>query len=256
MNLLFVGDVVGDVGCEYLASKIYGIKKKYNVDIVVINGENSAKGNGITKKSYEQLMQMGADVVTTGNHSFKRPEATELYDRCENLLRPANYPDGVVGHGVTYVDMCPYKIAVINLMGTYGLEAIENPFNYVDKLLSEIDTPNVFVDFHAEATSEKKAMGFYLDGRCTAVLGTHTHVQTADERILKGKTAYITDVGMTGPEDSCLGVDTDIVINKFKYHTPVRFEESKNPSFINAVVVKFDEKNGKAADIVRVIVRN
>jgi metallophosphoesterase (TIGR00282 family) len=147
------------------------------------------------------------------------------------------------------------RIAVINLIGTLYLEAVENPFSYADKLLETIDTPNIFVDFHAEATSEKKAMGFYLEGRATAVLGTHTHVQTADETILGGHTAYITDVGMTGPERSVIGVDKDIVINKFLYHMPVRFSESSEPSFINAVAVSFDEKSGKATNIRRIIKR-
>ena len=255
MNLLFIGDVVGQSGCDFLESRMYKLKREYDIDVTVVNGENSAQGNGITPQSYRQLLNMGADVVTTGNHSFRRREAEELYDTNEQLLRPANYPEGVMGHGVTYIDMCPYKIAVVNLMGTMYMEAVENPFNYVDKLLESIDTPNIIVDFHAEATSEKKAMGFYLQKRCTAVLGTHTHVQTADEMIFGGHTAYITDVGMTGPELSVLGVDSDIVINKFKYRTPVRFSESTNDCFINGVVVKFDEKSGKATNIQRVIKR-
>ncbi len=255
MNLLFIGDVVGRDGCDFLASRMYQLKKEYDIDVTVVNGENSAQGNGITPDSYQKLISLGADAVTTGNHSFKRKEATQLYDLNDSLLRPANYPDGVIGHGVTYIDMCPYKIAVINLLGTMYLDALENPFNYVDRLLEEIDTPNIFVDFHAEATSEKKAMGFYLQGRCTAVLGTHTHVQTSDEVILGGHTAYITDVGMTGPELSVLGVESSIAINKFKYHTPVRFEESKEPCFINGAVVSFDEKSGKATNIQRVIKR-
>ncbi len=255
MNLLFVGDVVGQAGCDFLADKIYQIKKEYDIDFAIVNGENSAQGNGITPKSFDQLIRLGADVVTTGNHSFKRPECTNLYDEQEILLRPANYPDGVVGHGVTVVDLCPIKIAVVNLMGTIYLESLENPFFYIDNILNELDTPNVFVDFHAEATSEKKALGHYLAGRCTAVLGTHTHVQTADEIILKNHTAYITDVGMTGPELSVLGVDTDIAIEKIKYHFPVRFHESKNSCFVNAVVINFDEKLGKATKIQRIIKR-
>ena len=237
MNLLFIGDVVGQSGCDFLESRMYKLKREYDIDVTVVNGENSAQGNGITPQS------------------FRQGGAEELYDTNEQLLRPANYPEGVMGHGVTYIDMCPYKIAVVNLMGTMYMEAVENPFNYVDKLLESIDTPNIIVDFHAEATSEKKAMGFYLQKRCTAVLGTHTHVQTADETILGGHTAYITDVGMTGPELSVLGVDSDIVINKFKYRTPVRFSESTNDCFINGVVVKFDEKSGKATNIQRVIKR-
>ena len=255
MNLLFIGDVVGKDGCDFLAKNIYNIKKEYDIDFTVINGENSAQGNGITPQSFDSLVRMGADVVTTGNHAFKRKECMELFDSCEHLLRPANYPDGVCGHGVAVIDLCPVKIAVINLMGTMYIDAIENPFTYVDKLLEQIDTPNVFVDFHAEATSEKKALGFYLQNRVTAVLGTHTHVQTSDEIILGGHTAYITDVGMTGPELSVLGVDKDIAITKFKYHIPVKFAESTEKCFINGVVVSFDEKSVKATNIQRVIRR-
>ena len=255
MNLLFIGDVVGSGGSEILALRLYDIKKEYDIDITVINGENSAQGNGVTAQSYRELINLGADVVTTGNHCFRRQESVDLYESEERLLRPANYPDGVIGRGVAYIDMGAYKVAVINLIGTLYLEAVENPFSYVDKLLEQIDTPNIFVDFHAEATSEKKAMGYYLEGRATAVLGTHTHVQTSDEAILGGHTAYITDVGMTGAERSVLGVDKDVVINKFLYHMPVKFSESSEAPFINAVVVEFDEKSGKATNITRIIKR-
>lgn len=255
MRLLFVGDVVGNSGCEALEKQLYQIKQEHKIDITVVNGENSAQGNGITLSSAQSLFSMGVDVITTGNHCFKRKEIMELFDSNDFLLRPANFPDGVEGHGVAVIDMCPYKIAIVNLIGTLYLDAVDNPFNVVDKLLDDIDTPNIFVDFHAEATSEKKAMGFYLQNRVTAVLGTHTHVQTADETILDGHTAYITDVGMTGPELSVLGVDKDIVITKFKKRVPVKFTESTEKSFINAVVVEFDEKNGKALDIKRLIIR-
>lgn len=253
MNLLFIGDVVGQTGCDFLASQIYKLKKEFNIDFTIINGENSAQGNGITPNSFEQLVRMGADVVTTGNHSFKRREANGLFDEQEYLIRPANFPKGVEGRGYVVVDLCPIKIAVVNLMGTVFMDALDNPFTVIDEILSEIDTPNIILDFHAEATSEKKAMGFYLQNRVTAVLGTHTHVQTADEIILNNHTAYITDVGMTGPELSVLGVESDIIINKFKYHTPQKFTESTNPCFINGVVVSFDEKSGKATNITRVI---
>ncbi len=255
MNLLFVGDVVGESGCELLRKQLYNIKHDNSIDITVVNGENSAKGNGITPASAQSLFSMGVDVITTGNHCFRRKEIMDLFSSSDCLLRPANFPDGVEGSGVVVLDMCPYKIAVVNLIGTMYLEAVDNPFNVVDKLLEQIDTPNIFVDFHAEATSEKKAMGFYLQQRVTAVLGTHTHVQTADEIILADHTAYITDVGMTGPELSVLGVDKDIVITKFKKHIPVKFSESSEKSFINAVVVGFDEKTGKANSIKRLIIR-
>lgn len=256
MNLLFIGDVVGQCGCDFLEKRIYQIKRQYDIDFTIINGENSAQGNGITSKSFEMLVHMGADVVTTGNHAFKRHESQSLFAQQEILLRPANYPDDVIGHGYVVVDLGYVKIAVINLLGTVYLEALDNPFNVIDKILSEIDTPNIILDFHAEATSEKKAMGFYLQNRVTAVIGTHTHVQTSDEIILGGHTAYITDAGMTGPELSVLGVESSIIINKLKYHTPVKFYESKEKCFINGVVISFDEKLGKATKITRIIQRN
>ena len=255
MKLLFIGDVVGDIGCDFLNKNLYKIKRDNNIDITIVNGENSAQGNGITPYSMQNLFSMGVDVITTGNHCFKRKEATDLFDSQEHLLRPANFPEGVVGHGVAILDMGSYKVAVVNLIGTLYLEAFDNPFNVVDSILEKLDTPNIIVDFHAEATSEKKAMGFYLEGKVTAVLGTHTHVQTADETILGGTTAYITDVGMTGPERSVLGVDKDIVITKFKQKIPVRFTESEEKCFINAVIVDFDEKTGKSNGIDRLIIR-
>lgn len=255
MNLLFIGDVVGDSGCNFLKDHIYSIKKEYNIDITVINGENSAQGNGIIPKSYQSLINMGADVVTTGNHCFKRKEIVDYYDSEETLLRPANFPDGVVGHGYTIIDMGFTSIAVINLMGTVYMEALDNPFSCIDNILDKIKVPNIIVDFHAEATAEKKAMGQYLAGKVTAVLGTHTHVQTADETILSEHTAYITDAGMTGPELSILGVKSEPAIEKMRLHFPVTFVESPNPCFINGVVVTFDEKLGKATKIRRIIKR-
>lgn len=255
MNLLFVGDVVGTAGIEILEKKLYKLKCQYNIDFTVVNGENSAVGNGINRASYERLIQLGADIVTGGNHSFQQRGSMELHDESDTLLRPANYPDGVSGHGVYIADLFPVKIAVVNLMGTVDLEPIENPFFYADKLLETIDTPNIFIDFHAEATSEKKALGHYLTGKVTAVFGTHTHVQTADEIILGKHTAYITDVGMCGPEISVLGVDPDIVVKKLKYHIPVTFKPGLSPAFINAVVVDFDEKTGRSRQIKRIIAR-
>lgn len=255
MNLLFIGDVVGDKSCDFLEKRIYALKKKYDISLVVINGENSASGNGITPYSYQRLVSIGADVITTGNHCFKRKESLPLYDENDTLLRPANYPQGVPGHGYTELDLGYCQIAVINLMGTAYMEPLDNPFYCIDNILESISTKNIIVDFHAEATSEKKAMGFYLDGRVTAVLGTHTHVQTADETILPNGTAYITDAGMTGSELSVLGVKSELAIEKIKYRAPVKFEESENPYFINGVVIDFNEYSGKANKIIRIIER-
>lgn len=255
MRLLFIGDIVGKEGCNFLAEKLYGIKKEHSVDITVANGENSAAGNGITKYSLDFLTNCGVDVITTGNHAFKRRECSEIFEKTEHLIRPANYPDDVVGKGVYILDMGMTQVAIINLMGVVYMEPLDNPFDKIDRILSEIKTPNIFVDFHAEATAEKKAMGHYLAGRVTALMGTHTHVQTADETILKSHTGYITDTGMTGPENSVLGVKSEIAIEKLRKHYPVKFEESDEACFLNAVLIDFDVKLGKCNKISRVILR-
>lgn len=255
MNLLFIGDVVGKASCDFLASKLYKIKQDNRIDITVVNGENSASGNGITKASLDMLVQAGADIITTGNHCFKRREFVDMFDECDYLTRPCNYPDGVIGKGVAYFDAGRYSVAVVNLQGVVYMQGLDNPFTAIDRVLSEIETPNIIVDFHAEATAEKKAMGYYLDGKVTALLGTHTHVQTADEIILPKGTAYITDVGMTGAEHSVLGVETELAIDKQRFQYPVRFVESKEACMINGVIVSFDEKTGKSYKIQRIIER-
>ncbi|MCM1228423.1 MAG: YmdB family metallophosphoesterase [Clostridium sp.] len=254
-NLLFIGDVVGKNGCEFLASRIYELKKKYSIDITVINGENSAQGNGITKFSANFIRNScGADVITTGNHCYKRRESLAIYKE-DNILRPANYPVGCFGKGVCVLDMGAFRVAVVNLMGTSFMEPLDNPFTVIENILEEIDTPNIFVDFHAEATAEKKAMGYFLAGKATAVMGTHTHVQTSDETVIDGHTGYITDAGMTGPEYSILGVDVKLALDKMRFKYPVKFREAETPCFINGVVITFDEKIGKCTKITRVIER-
>lgn len=255
MKLLFIGDVVGAVGCRFLESRIRGLKQRYNVDILVVNGENSATGNGITNVSADMLTRLGADVITTGNHAFKRHESQTIFDEIPHLVRPANFPEGVRGRGYCILDMGRAQVAIVNLMGTAFLEPLDNPFTVIDRILAEIETPNIFLDFHAEATAEKKAMGYYLDGRITALLGTHTHVQTSDEKILKGGTAYLTDAGMTGPEESVLGVEKSAAIEKMRFHTPVRFTEATTPCFICGAVIDFDEKTGRARSIERIMER-
>lgn len=254
INVLFIGDIVGSNGCDFAEKTVGKLRAQKKLDLVIANGENSADGNGITKASMEHIFRF-ADVITTGNHCFRRKEFTEYYDIKENLLRPANYPDGVVGKGVVTVDMGRYSFAVINLMGTAFMEALNNPYECIDRLLGDIDTKNILVDFHAEATSEKKAMGFYLSGKVSAVIGTHTHVQTADEAILDGHTAYITDAGMCGAELSVLGVKKELAIEKQRTKCPVRFTESEEAPFFNGVLMQIDEKCGKACGIERLIIR-
>jgi hypothetical protein len=254
-KLLFIGDVVGRSGCDFLMDRLGGIKRQHGIDITIVNGENSAQGNGITKASADMLVQAGADIITTGNHAFRRKEALGIFEE-EHIVRPANYPEGgCVGSGLRIIDMGSFRAAVINLMGTVYMDPLDNPFTKAEQLLEETDTPNIFVDFHAEATSEKKAMGHFLTGRVTGVFGTHTHVQTADECILGGHTAYITDVGMVGPELSCLGVDTGSTVDMFRFRMPVRFQEAEGPCFLCGTVVEFDEKKGKSHKIERIIIR-
>lgn len=254
-NLLFIGDVVGKAGCGFLAAKLSRLKQLYNIDITIVNGENSAQGNGISRQSADMIFNAGADIITTGNHAFRRREYPAVFED-RYILRPANYPEGgAPGRGWCSIDMGAYSIAVVNLMGTVFMDQLDNPFTKIDGILDEIDTPNIFLDFHAEATSEKKAMGHYLTGRVTGVFGTHTHVQTSDEIILGGHTAYITDAGMTGPEVSCLGVEKELVINRFRFHTPVMFKEAEGDCFLCGVCVEFDEKYGKSHKIERIIIR-
>lgn len=254
-NLLFIGDVVGKAGCDFLASKLNGIKRLYDIDVTVVNGENSAQGNGITRYSADSIVRAGADIITTGNHAFRRKEALDIFDE-DYIIRPANYPEGgCVGKGVCILDMGAYSVAFVNLMGTVYMDPLDNPFTKIDEILEQISVPNIFVDFHAEATSEKKAMGFHLAGRVSGVFGTHTHVQTADECILNGKTAYITDVGMTGPEHSCLGVEVQPAVDRLRFRMPVRFKEAEGECFLCGIVASFDEKNGKTHKIERIIVR-
>ncbi|MBP3267442.1 MAG: TIGR00282 family metallophosphoesterase [Ruminococcus sp.] len=254
-NLLFIGDVVGKTGCDFLASKLSGLKKQYNIDVTVVNGENSSQGNGISEESADSIIRAGADVITTGNHAFRHRDSMHIYER-DFIIRPANYPEGgCVGKGVCTLDMGAWSLTVINLMGTAFMDALDNPFTKIDEILENTDSKNILVDFHAEATSEKKAMGHYLTDRVTAIVGTHTHVQTSDEIILGGGTAYITDAGMTGPEISCLGADIGPVINTYRFHMPERFTPSANPCFLCGVVIAFDEKTGKSHKIERIIIR-
>ncbi len=247
---------MGQTGCGFLRSKLRSIKQQFAVDITVVNGENSAQGNGITPASADSLINSGADIITTGNHVFRRKEIYPVLDSSDCILRPANFPEGAAhGKGVCIFDMGSFSVAVINLMGTIYMDPLDNPFTKADELLNVIRTPNIFMDFHAEATSEKKAMGHYLTGKVTGVFGTHTHVQTADETILGGHTAYITDAGMTGVERSCLGVEIKPAVDRLRFRVPTKFKEAEGDCFLCGVVVSFDEKCGKAYSIERINVR-
>ncbi|MCL2077616.1 MAG: YmdB family metallophosphoesterase [Oscillospiraceae bacterium] len=252
MNLLFVGDVTGQDACDALGAFLPGFKREHKIDVTIINGENSADGNGITPHSANLLFKAGADVITTGNHCFKRQVADSAYEQSHFLLRPANLGGSAPGKGVCIIDRGRYSLAVINLIGTVFMASADNPFKCADEILKKLDTKNIVVDFHAEATAEKKAMGHYLAGRVSAVMGTHTHVQTADEQIMNGHTAYITDAGMTGVGDSVLGIEKNIIIERFLSYYPKKHVFAKGEQSMNAVLTVLDEKSGKALSVSRI----
>ena len=254
MKVLMIGDVVGSIGCDFLARKLPALKREHQVDITVVNGENSADGNGITAASARSLYQAGADIITTGNHAFQRRNELHLFEDA-NILRPANYPDACPGHGYTVYDMGSSRAAFVNLQGVLFMEPLANPFDTMDRILKALDTPNIFVDLHAEATSEKRALAHYLTGKVTAVIGTHTHVPTADASILGSHTAYLTDVGMTGAEDSVLGVNKAIAIDKLRLHLPVAFKEAEGPCWLCGVLIEYDKRCGKCTNLKSLIVR-
>ena len=249
MKAIFIGDVVGRLGCEALAAVLPEIKREYGADITIVNGENSAEGNGIDARSAQSIFDAGADVITTGNHAFRKNSVFEEYERLDTLLRPANLGEYLPGKGVCEVDLGAYSVAIVNLIGTAFMEPADNPFKCAEELLKTISSKVIIVDFHAEATSEKRAMGFFLAGKVSAVLGTHTHVQTADEEIIDG-TAYITDVGMTGPHDSVLGVDKNIIIEKFLTYRHKKHTCAGGSVDICGVALETD-RDGKALKIER-----
>ncbi len=255
MKLLFVGDVVGGVGRRALAALLPGLRERHGPDFTVVNGENAAGGVGITEKTAADLFEAGADAVTLGNHAYRHTEVYGYLDREERIVRPANYPKGSPGRGVTVVERDGLALGVVNLSGAVFLGAARSPFAEADAALAELRgrTTHVLVDMHAEATSEKVAMGWHLDGRATACLGTHTHVPTADARVLPGGTAYCTDVGMTGPRGGVIGVKREQSLERFTKMTNVRYEVSTDDPWLNAVVVEAGS-DGRATGIVQVLV--
>jgi 2',3'-cyclic-nucleotide 2'-phosphodiesterase len=258
MRLLFIGDVVGSPGRSMIQEYLPALKKKYRPTLTVINGENAANGKGITEKIYRNFLELGAQAVTLGNHAWDNRDVFEFIDEAKYLVRPANFPEGTPGKGIVYITCNDVEVAVINLQGRTFLPAIECPFRAADKLVEEARkrTPIIFVDFHGEATSEKQAMGWYLDGKVTAVVGTHTHVQTADNRILPGGTGYLTDVGMTGPYDGILGVEREAVLKKFLTSLPVRFEVSNGRAQLSAVLIDIAKETGKATKMQRILIND
>jgi metallophosphoesterase (TIGR00282 family) len=254
MNILVVGDVIGQAGVKFIRDKLSGIKKLYGASFCVINGENSANGNGINVESSQGLLLAGADVITLGNHTFDKSDVYKLFDEKLPIVRPANYPPGTAGEGYLIIDTGAVKICVISLLGRVNLNNLDCPFRCAQELILKVKDrcDIILVDFHAEATSEKIAMGYFLDGKATAVWGTHTHVQTADERILPGGSAYITDIGMTGPVNSVIGVKKEIIISKFLTNIHQKFEISDNPINLNGIILTIDDKTHKATAIERI----
>ncbi|MDW7645682.1 MAG: TIGR00282 family metallophosphoesterase [Desulfuromonadales bacterium] len=255
MNILFVGDVVGRAGRQALAQTLDRLVDHHQVDLVVVNGENAAAGFGLTADIVREFFDLGVDVITTGNHIWDKKEIYETLDREPALLRPANYPEGLPGRGVgVYSTSAGIKVGVINLEGRVFMKNLECPFREADRLIEQIagEARVILVDFHAEATSEKVALGHYLDGRVSAVVGTHTHVQTADEYIMSGGTAYITDAGMTGSLDAVIGIRKELAIERFLTQLPVRFEVAKKDPVLCGVLFAVDEKTGRATRVFRI----
>ena len=247
VRILCIGDVVGTAGCSFLRSHLPAFKKLHKVDLTICNGENSADGNGITPKSADHLLTSGVDVITLGNHSFRRQEVYSYLDENPYIIRPMNFPSPQTpGRGMCTVDMGYAQVTVLNLMGQEAIDAhLDNPFTAIQRLLPKLESRIVLLDFHAEATSEKRAMGLYLDGKVSAVFGTHTHVMTADAEVLPGGTGYITDVGMTGAIDSVLGVKKEIIINRFFTKLPARFEYENAASKMDCIIFDIDNASGK-----------
>lgn len=253
MRLLFVGDLVGQDGVNICVDLMPLLRRDSKIDFTIVNGENSDAGKGINKKQARKLIEAGVDVITGGNHIWQKNSEEVLTDPSLNTLRPANYPDSNPGKGYLIVEKESFKVGIINLQGRSFLPPIDCPFKTGLVIVNEIrkETPIIFIDFHAEASAEKQALAWYLDGKISVLAGTHTHVQTADERILHKGSAFITDAGMTGPFDSVIGMDTDTAITRFLTQMPKYFKLARHNLRINGIIVDIDEKTGKAKSIKR-----
>jgi len=255
MNILVIGDITGSPGREAIKEMLPDLKKKEAIDFVIANGENAAGGSGVTPETCDELLSYGIDVITSGDHIWKQRQISQIINTEKNLLRPSNYPQGTPGFGYgVYETKSGATIGVINLLGRVFMQPIDCPFKAVDDCIKAIGKKAdiIFVDIHAEATSEKVALGWYLDGRVTSVFGTHTHVQTADEKILPKGTAYITDLGMTGPFDSVIGRKKEQILKRFTTCMPVKFEVASGDVRLNGAIVTVDEETKKAKSIKRI----
>ena len=254
MNILAVGDIVGNIGITEFKKKIPNIKQKHDVDFCIVNGENSAEGMGITEVNFNELILSGADCITLGNHTWGKKEIFKFIDH-PKIIRPNNYPEGVLGKGYNIYQCKGKKIAVINSMGRAEINImLDNPFSVTENIVNKIknDVDIIMLDFHAEATGEKKAMGYFLDGKITAIFGTHTHIQTADEQILEKGTGYITDIGMTGPKNSVIGMDKEVAFKRFLTGLPERYKIATGEAILNCVLFVIDDKTNKVVEIKRI----
>ena len=254
MNILAIGDIVGEIGVKKIVKELPKLKEKYDIDFCIINGENSAGGMGITKKIFDSLINAGADVITMGNHTWGKKDIFSFIDD-KRIVRPANYTKGLPGNDYSIVNKNNKRIAVINLIGRTSMGILsENPFIVANDIYNKLkNQADIFVlDFHAEATAEKIAMGYYMDGKYTIVYGTHTHVQTADEQILEKGTAYITDVGMTGPKKSVIGMDVGVSFKRFVTSLPERYKLADSEAMINGCVFKINDETNRTEEIIRI----
>lgn len=254
MNILVVGDLVGKIGLEKLKKELPNLVEAHNIDFIIVNGENVAEGMGITEKNYRELLSLNVDAITMGNHTWSKKEIFKFIDE-PNIIRPGNYPKGVPGQGYRIFNCKNKRIAVINLLGRAEINILtENPFQYANKVIASLKEKAdiIIVDFHAEATAEKKAMGYYLDGNANIVFGTHTHVQTADEQILPKGTAYITDIGMTGPKDSIIGMEIEASIKRFVTALPEKYKIASGEAILNACAFEINDENCRIENIIRI----
>ncbi len=256
MKVLFIGDIVGKVGRQAVGACLPGLVDKHGIDLVIANGENVAAGFGLTESLVKELFRMGVHVITTGNHVWDKKDFVGYISKEDRVIRPSNFAPGVPGYGsILYTLPDGTKVGVLNLAGRIFMTPVDCPFRTAEKEIERLqkDTKIIIVDLHAEATSEKVAFGYFVDGKVSAVVGTHTHVQTADEKVLVNGTAYITDVGMTGPSYSVIGIDVDQIIRRFLTGMPDRFETAQGQAILSAVVIDIDKDSGKANTIQRVM---
>ena len=252
MNILAIGDLVGENGVEKLKKNLNNLQEAESIDFTIVNAENAAGGMGLTTKIFNELKKLDIDVFTMGNHTWGKKDIFSFIND-PRLIRPANYSKGVPGRGYTIIEKDNKKVAVINLIGRTDIGVLsENPFTCIDNILSKVDAKIKILDFHAEATAEKIAMGYYVDGRMSAMFGTHTHVQTADEKILTNGTGYITDVGMTGPSNAVIGMDKEVALKRFVTSLPERYKLAEGECMLNGIIFDIDEESGKTKRLYRI----